>query len=483
MITRRVRLQLLAFAVVTVLVCWYGATGLLGLGSVLRPPYELRMEVANAGGLYSRADVDLLGTRVGSVRELIPGPGTGTTVVLAVDPGVEIPRDVRAVVGSKSAIGEGFVELEPRSSGGPLLADGDVIPLHDTVSPPRLESLLGHLDGLVGSLPADDLSVLLDEGSTALDGIAPSVGQMVDGTQRLSRSGVANLEDTTALIRDARTVLDTQVELAPGTRRWTHELAGLSRRMQELDPTVVSLYGSGIRAGTGVTNLLDDNQELLPVLLDNLVAVTTVASDRVPQLRKALVVFPWVLENSANTARYCDEYDIRTGRPVQSTCHYDDEGKPIYTLHLAQQLDKGGDNPYLPCQRGYAGTERYRPDGVPADGTGPAERPDTEPNLRAHCASSPVDPKAPNVRGAQNVTVPAFRRDTRASGRPVPSRTGRSTSHGSAETALWNPATGLVVTRDANLRLTGATGAAPPTGPAGLAWLLTVPLGSPGSAR
>ena len=119
MISRTVKLQLLVFALVTAAVLWYGAVRLLGLGDLVHRPYTISVQVSDPGGLYPRADVDLLGTRVGKVTALRPGPGRGTTVEIALEHGSRIPRDVRAIVGSKSAIGDGYVELEPQSAGAP----------------------------------------------------------------------------------------------------------------------------------------------------------------------------------------------------------------------------------------------------------------------------------------------------------------------------------------------------------------------------
>jgi phospholipid/cholesterol/gamma-HCH transport system substrate-binding protein len=375
---------------------------------------------------------------------------------------------LRGTVAAKSAIGEGYVLLTPNSAGGPELEDGDVIPLSRTSSPIRLEKVLGDLDALARSIPRKDLEVVLRESEAALDGIAPSIGRLVDGSQKLSEDALANVQTTTSLIRDARTVLGTQVALGGGTRTYAREVAGLTRQLRELDPTAVSLYDTGLRASTAVTNLLADNQPVLPVLLGNLLAVTEVAADRLPEIRKTLVVFPWVLENQVNTARYCDDYDPKTGKPVQDTCHYDKEGKPIYTLHLAQQLDKMSGHPYQSCVKGYQATQRYRPDGEPADGNGRSQPRHSEPNLRAHCAEEPSDPVAPNVRGSQNVTAPSYARKGSGGGTGGAGR--------AAALAMYDPTTGLVTDGDSTVLLSGEHGAQPPSGSAGLAWLLTQPV-------
>ncbi|MFL6089094.1 MAG: MlaD family protein [Aeromicrobium sp.] len=410
MITRRIQLQLIAFTVVTVLSFSYGAVRLLGLGSLVNPGYPVYLQVAAPDGLYPRADVDLLGTRVGRVTALRPGPGSATTVRMLIDPDVTIARDVRAAVGSKSAIGEGFVQLSPLSSSGPVLKAGDTIPLSRSVSPVKLESLLYKLEALAASIPLEDLDTVLRESETALDGLSPSFGLLLSGSEKLSRDTLANIDDTTALLRDARTVLDTQVELGPKTRRWSRELAGFLDEMRDLNPDLIHLYDNGLRASTGVQGILADLRPVLPQLLDNLLVLTNLAGDRIPELRKALAIFPWILENQVNTTRPCDDYDATTGQPVASSCHYDKDGLPIYQLHLSQQLDKVAGNPYQSCTRGYEGTRRFTPTGEPVDGTGPPQATDEPPNLLAHCASPPDDAVSPSVRGAQNVTKPAYER-------------------------------------------------------------------------
>ena len=208
MMSRTVRVQIVAFVVVTLLAVWYGASSLLPLGELVRPPYKVEAQFAHAGGIYPRADVDLLGTRVGRVEELRPGPDGTTTVVLAIDHDVDIPSDVVAIIGSKSAIGEQFVELEPKSAGGELLGDGDEIPLERTVSPPDVASLLGNLDALAGSVPVDDLATVLEEGALAVDDVGPKLRRLIRDTQTVARSAVNDVESLTALIRDARTVLE-----------------------------------------------------------------------------------------------------------------------------------------------------------------------------------------------------------------------------------------------------------------------------------
>ncbi len=453
------KIQLLAFVLISVTSLIYGSVTLLDVGSIVRPPYLVEAQFTAPGGIHPRADVDLLGTRVGKVKEVRPGPGTGTTVVLAIDQDVGIPRDIDAAIASKSAIGEPYVALTPKSADGPSLEDGDTIELARTTAPPDFAELLANVHGLAKSVPIGDLGTTLDELAVALDGVAPSLGRLVDDSHTVTRASLDNVEALISLIDNAKTVLDTQVEVGPQTTTYLRELAGLTGALRKMDTTFERVFVNGISAGTEVTNLLAANQNAIPVLLNHLLTVTTIASERIPTLRKTLTVFPWVLEIGANGVRYCDVIDAKTGKPVQSTCHYDENGDPIWAAYLATQLpEEPGDPPYQNCTKGYEDTVRYLPDGS-REGGGARQRPNSEPNVNAGCTASPADPVSPNVRGAQNV-------HQRRAG--AANRTGL---------ALLNPSSGVIATPGgAAYRLTNLTAGPPPAGREGLAWLLAQPL-------
>jgi len=463
MIRRVTWIQLVIFTIVTVLAVGYGGATLFGAGKLLDPPYTVSAEFATSGGIYPRADVDLLGTNVGSVKEVRPGPGSGTTVVLEIDHGVEIPRDVTAAIGNKSAIGEQYVELTPRSAGGDALRPGATIPLADTASPIDVSTLLGNLEALAASVPTRDLGVVLDELSTTFQGVGPSLGRLLDDSDTVTRTSLEHVDELTSLIEDARTVLDTQVDKGAATTTYLRELAGLTTRLRELTPDFEATFARGIRAGAAVTSLLADNQEALPLLLNNLIAVTDVAADRIPGLRKTLVMFPWIIELGAASIRYCDEFNPRTGKPIASTCRYDENGEPIYSAYLAFQLPEApGKPPYLACKKGYQDTVRYNPDGTRVGG-GAREVVDSRPNYGAGCTARPTDPVSPNVRGAQNTH-------------------GSGTAGRVAPFALYDPNTGFLAAPDGRTYdLSAPDDTPPPSGDAGLAWLLTQPMGD--SAR
>ncbi|KRB76206.1 hypothetical protein ASE01_14415 [Nocardioides sp. Root190] len=452
--TRSIRLKLVAFLGVIAATVAYGTTQFFDITNLVHPPDRVEIQFSDPGGIYPRADVELLGTRVGSVVEIVPGPGSASTVVVELRHDAEVPADVRAVVSNKSAIGEQYVALTPGSADGPRLGDGDLLTLAQTDAPPDLGALITHLGDLAGSVDPADLAVILDEGATALEGIEPSLSSLLDDADQLTRSAVRSADDLTALIDSAQLVLDTQVDLLGETRAGQSDLAVLTTRLRELDGTFDRVFREGIAAGGDLNGLLRDNADALPVLLGNLVGVTEVAADRLPHLRKGLVVFPWILEQNIQTLRHCDSINPVTGKPVEATCHYDEDGNPIYSAHIALVLPTVPLAP--PCTQGYEDVKRYNPDGTPANGKGARQTDDAPVPDDNRCTSSPYDPTGPNVRGFQNQP---------RGGSPL----GRTAPQWGQ--ALFNPASGIMVTPDG--RATQISAPTAPAGPDGLGWLLT----------
>lgn len=404
MLRRGVKIQLVAFVIISVLAVGYGLLRFAKIDELVDPPYQVQAEFSAFGGIYPDAEVSLLGVRVGQVTALHPKPDGGVTVDLRIDHGVQIPAAVSATVASKSAVGEQFVQLTPRRAGGPRLVDGSKIPRSQTTVPLPVEDLLADLNALAATLPKEDVATSLDELAAAFDGLGPELRTLLANSNKLTKRGLDNLDDLITLIDSSSTVLDTQVDLGGDTTRMAGQLAGLTTALRELNPDAARLFTSGIRSSEQVTGLLRDNERAIPALLGNLLTVTDATLPRLQGLRKTLVVFPYTVEAGLTQLRYCDEYDPKTSQPIEKTCHYDPRtGEPVWAQHFAFQLPNTPDEPpSAVCVKGYGGTHKYQPNGQPVGRDGPRQRPGSPANLDARCAAAPTDAKTPNVRGAQN---------------------------------------------------------------------------------
>ncbi|MFG2804714.1 MCE family protein [Streptomyces massasporeus] len=405
MITRTVKAQLLAFATVTAVgVSYVGAeyTGLVD--GILDRGYTVRADFSDSGGIFSGAEVTYRGVPVGRVGALRLSGSEGVSVALEIEDGApRIPADTLAVVANRSAVGEQYVDLQPRRSGGPYLLDGSAIPREDTRVPLPVTDMVLSLDRLVTSVGKEDLRITVDELGEAFSGTGPRLSRLVDSGNALVESASDSLPETVSLIEDSRKVLKTQADQGSSIKSFSRDLAALTAELKSSDGDLRRLIGNAVPAGQEVNSLLRSTRPHLPVLLANLISGGQVTVARLPGVEQALVTFPVVVAGS------------HTVVPGDGTTHFG--------------LVLNADDP-PPCTQGY-GTRRRDP----ADtGTRPA-------NTDARCTA----PRGggTSVRGAQN----------------APGASGRSGGAGpAAYVTPYDPETGTATGPDGTPVEIGSTG-------------------------
>jgi phospholipid/cholesterol/gamma-HCH transport system substrate-binding protein len=365
MITRVVRLQLVAFLLITLLGVGYAGFRYAGFGDLFgATTYPVRLQLATSGGIFTGADVTYRGVSVGRVGPLTLTP-EGVEVQLDIRRDApSIPADVDAAVRNLSAIGEQYVDLQPASDGGPVLEAGAVIPVSRTTTPVPVEELVVSLDDFVRSVPLDSLRTVVDELGVAFEGTAQPLQKLLDTTNLFTEDAVEALPETLRLIEDGRTVLTTQNEVSGSFQSFSEDLALLADQLAESDPDLRRLLRTAPEASTEIQALLRESGSGIGQLVADLLTVSRVAEPRQAGLRQLLVTYPVVSSTGYTTA------------PGDGTAH----------LGLVINLF----DPY-PCTQGYEGTER-RP------GSDVSDKPL---NRDAYCAEPPGSPI--NVRGAQNV--------------------------------------------------------------------------------
>jgi len=322
------------------------------------------MRLADSGGIFTGADVTYRGVSVGRVGPLTL-TAQGVDVQLDVERSApDIPADVDAAVRNLSAIGEQYVDLQPASDGGPLLAGGSVIPVDRTSIPVPVEELVVGVDDLARSVPLESLQTVVSELGTAFEGTAGPLQRILSTTDAFSEDAVEALPQTLDLLRDGRTVLTTQNEVAGSFQNFSADLALLAEQLETSDPDLRRLLETGPQASEQITGLLRESGNGLSVLISDLLTVARVAEPRQAGLRQLLVTYPAFASVGYTVA------------PGDGTAH----------LGLAVNLF----DPY-PCTQGYEGTQRRS--GI--------DIADTPANADAYCAEPPGSPIS--VRGAQNV--------------------------------------------------------------------------------
>ncbi|MGV9567596.1 MCE family protein [Streptomyces sp. NPDC003480] len=423
MITRTVRAQLLAFATVTALgVSYVGAryTGLVD--DVLHRGYTVRADFAESGGVFPGAEVTYRGVPVGRVGDL-QLTGSGVSVALKIEDGApRIPADTLAVVADRSAVGEQYVDLQPRRSGGPYLTDGSPIPRSSTRTPLPVTDLVLSLDRLVNSVGKDDLRVTVDELGKAFAGTGPNLSRLVDSGNALVESASGSLPQTVSLIEDSRKVLKTQADQGSAIKSFSRDLATLTEQLKSSDGDLRRLIGNTAPAAQQLDSLLKSTRPHVPVLLANLVSGGQITLARLPGVEQALVTLPLTVAGSYTVI------------PGDGSTHFG--------------LTVNADDPPA-CTQGY-GTQRRDP----ADtGTRPA-------NTGARCTAPRGS--TTSVRGAQNAPGPA---------------TGRYSPDQAAFVAPYDPETGTVTGPDGTPVEIGSTGGEQTVfGKESWPWLLVGPM-------
>ncbi|MGB3662805.1 MCE family protein [Mycolicibacter algericus] len=263
---------------------------LLGVGR-----YEVTVQLPKTGGLYKNSNVTYRGVEVGRV-ESVAMTDTGVAAVLALKSGVRIPADLDAEVHSQSAIGEQYVTLVPRSGAGPLLKDGDVIPVERTVLPPDINELLDATNRGLRAIPGDDLRTAVGEAKTAVGGLGPELSRFVKGSTRLAIDAHENLESLTTLIDQSTPLLNTQIDTSDSIQRWAANLAGVTEQLRAQDDAAADLIKNGASGVDQARQLFDSLQPTLPIVLANLVSVGDVAVAYQPNLEQVLVLLPPLTE-------------------------------------------------------------------------------------------------------------------------------------------------------------------------------------------
>ena len=370
MIRRSVHVKLFAFMLITLLTVSLLSVRYVGLyDRFVGGQFHVAADFEQSGGIFVGSEVTYRGVTVGRVDDLRLSED-GVVVDAKIERGVKIPKDTVVVVENRSAVGEQYLDFQPRSQGGAVLADGDTIAREDTRYPLRVDTLLLDLDRTVNSVDRDDLSTVIDElGDGFTDG-GQDLQRLLDSGDALTKAATEALPETTRLLDDGRIVLDTQRETSGEIKVFAKNFAALADTLKASDGDLRQVLDRGVVASEELETLIRDNQGSLAALLANLITVGQVTTARVDGIEQLLVTYPDVVAGGYTVV------------PGDGTAHFG--------LALAH------DPPV--CTQGYGGTRR----------TNPRTTSDLPPvNTSARCTAPRGS--GTTVRGAQNAPGPSGR--------------------------------------------------------------------------
>jgi phospholipid/cholesterol/gamma-HCH transport system substrate-binding protein len=363
MLTRAVRWRVLAFVVIALSIVAYVGARYAGVDRLFGADgYTVRLELADGGGLFTNGEVTYRGVVVGRIGDLrLTDDGMEADLIIdnAAPP---IPADLTAVVANRSAIGEQYVDLQPRSDSGPYLGDGSRIPRGSTRLPLPVSTVLNNASALSGSVPTGSLRTVVDELYNAAQGVGPELQTLVDSSISLVQTAAAHLPGTTGLINTSATVLRTQVDTGAQLRSFSADAKKFAAELADSDGDLRRLIAQAPEAAIQISGLLADTNPGLPVLLANLLTTANIFTVRTDGLEQLLVIAPRAVA-------------------ATSTSITPEGGHLSLALTFFDPL---------PCTTGYQGTPRQQGESV---ATNPL-------NTAAACTLPAGDPRL--VRGSQH---------------------------------------------------------------------------------
>ncbi|WP_225731546.1 MULTISPECIES: MCE family protein [unclassified Nocardia] len=299
--TRLVRWQLIAFAVIAVVgVVFVGAkyirlNQMLGFGQ-----YQVKVQAKQTGGIYKGAEVTYRGVPVGRVGDLeLSSDGVVMDLELNSD-APKIPDNAKAVVANRSAIGEQYLDLQPDVDKGPYLKDGSVI--HGASTPVSVETLVQSVDTFTRTVDLTALNTTVTELGKAFNGKGDDLKVFVDSLNKFTATFNDTLPQTIRLIEDGKVALGTQVDQSDAIRRFSDGLDQLTAQLRSNDPDIRRLIGTGTDAGAALQALIKESGPALTQDFGNLRELLLTISPKFYAIKPLLQMLPHLSVGGSSTA-------------------------------------------------------------------------------------------------------------------------------------------------------------------------------------
>lgn len=213
------------------------------LGIRVSPPAKrtsLSLDVPDINNIAVDSRVLLRGVSVGRVTRIDTSVATAT-IHFYIDEQFQVPADSDVRLDNLSALGESYLEFEPRSSGGPVLRDGQHIAPDSVKQPPSISELGTSVVRVLNQLDPKQLGDLIGEGDVGL----PDPGVVLPNLARSSlllRNTVADFKG------QGREMLDNFQVLLQNAGFVGPALAGAAPSVRDLGPGVNAVWNDVFRA-------------------------------------------------------------------------------------------------------------------------------------------------------------------------------------------------------------------------------------------
>lgn len=318
-LTRRVRLAEAVLAVIVVGGALLVANSILTGGGLFGSSYQVKVLLANAGGLHDRSDVTYRGQYIGTVTD-VHLTASGVEADVSLNSSVPVPIDSQIVVADLSAVGEQYIDIRPRTAAGPFLHDGSVI-AQAVVTPLPAWQVFAGVQRLLSQISPTDLASISREvgaifgpGDVHLRAFADEVDTTLTWVDQLSPTYFALLEH-------AKTPLSTLAGLSSGFRTFALNARSLALALRAGDPALARLIDQGAVVLPVVTDLVQQTTPVVVHLMADGTPLAIMASRHLPGLQHWYQFTPAQLRAMATATRDGSAWTVLVLTPANN-CLY-----------------------------------------------------------------------------------------------------------------------------------------------------------------
>lgn len=299
MITRLTKIQLMVFALVTVLGGAFVGGRYANLDRlVVDRSFPVTADLRDSGGIFAGAEVTYRGIAVGKVGKL-EFTDSGVRATLDIENNApKISDDVKVLVANKSAVGEQFVDLQPQSNSGPYLHKGSNVPLSRTSVPIDTTKILIDASNFVGSIDTESLRTLVDELGKAFAGNGEDLSTIIDAQMQFIQTADDNFVVTRSLIRSSSSVLQTLVDKRSQFASFNRDLALFSGTLVKSDKDLRRLFDQGSSSAKLIKSVVKENNSNLQSIFNDLNTTTKALDEWHKGLEVISILFPYLIHGS-----------------------------------------------------------------------------------------------------------------------------------------------------------------------------------------
>lgn len=272
MISRRIIINLVVFALASAALVAYGFVDLLG--NPLAATTTVYTVMPTASGLSDNFTVTYEGVDVGSVKNVSLVKG-GAKITMVLNPGTKVPNDVAASITIANALGQQELDLvaSHAGTGDPPLENGAVVPAVPGGQPADVGTVVAEATALIRSIPPADLNSLLHQLALALQGNGQNLRTIASASELFSQEFLSYQNQFRQLLANAPPVLDVITANAAQLQQGLADTATLAAVLASHSPQLVQLFNQGAAAADNLNALVTQNEPNLGCFVHDLAAV------------------------------------------------------------------------------------------------------------------------------------------------------------------------------------------------------------------